>query len=132
MTIAEIVVVWDSIQPSAEVSKTLIPKILRAVSIYPNANVSAFDIDMSIRSAYRLPEVGKISWTVEFFAGNSVKLILKVRISEAGKEEFVTKGMLKTGKTTEFPILYQNDKSMFKINLAGNLGTNPDHQYLVG
>ena len=73
---------------------------------------------MSIRSAYRLPEVGKISWTVEFFAGNSVKLILKVRISEAGKEEFVTKGMLKTGKTTEFPILYQNDKSMFKINLA--------------
>lgn len=121
MNISEVVVVWDSIQPSAEIAETLIPKIIRAVSIYPNAIVSAFDIDMAINNALRLPEVFRITWKAEYLPGDNIRLVLLVRISEKGQVASISKGMIKSGRVSEFPVLYQNDKGMFKINLAGNL-----------
>jgi hypothetical protein len=121
MNVAEVVIVWDSIQPPPEAAEELMLKILRAVNIYPNSNVSTFDIDASSSNAYRLREVGRISWDIEFISGNSVKLILKVRIKDPEQQIVLSKGMLKSGKQSDFPILYQDDKSLIKINLAGNL-----------
>lgn len=121
MTITEVVVVWDSVRPAEEIGKVLIPKILRAVGVYANTNASAFDLDVSVRNALRLAEVSKISWDIEFLNGNSVKLILRVRVTEETKEEYATKGILKSAKMNDFPLLFQDNKSMFKINLAGNL-----------
>jgi hypothetical protein len=121
MTIAGIEVVWDSLQPPLEISADLIPKIIRAVNIYPNTNVSAFDIDVSIQNALRIPEVARISWTAEFFTGNSVKLILQVRYRKEGKTDLIKKGIISSGNKNDFPVLYQDLKSLIKFNLAGNL-----------
>jgi hypothetical protein len=121
MTIAGVEVVWDSIQPPPEISSALVPKIIRAVNIYPNNNVSAFDIDVSIQNALRIPEVARISWTAEFFTGNSVKLILQVRYRKEGKVDVLKKGIIASGNKNDFPLLFQDNKSLIKFNLAGNL-----------
>jgi hypothetical protein len=120
MNVSEVVVQWDSIIPTVEVQKTLTPKLLKAVSIFPNSNVSAFDLDVAQARVLSMPEVQKAKWNVELLSGNDVKLILFVRIAEKLKDGVVKTGIIGTGKRKDFPILYMDERSFLKFNLAGN------------
>ncbi|MHC1775595.1 MAG: hypothetical protein AB9834_09300 [Lentimicrobium sp.] len=120
MNVSEVVVQWDSIIPTVEVQKTLTPKLLKTVSIFPNSNVSAFDLDVAQARVLSLPDVQKAKWNVELLSGNDVKLILFVRIAEKLKDGVTKTGIIGTGKRKDFPILYMDEKSFLKFNLAGN------------
>lgn len=121
MHVTEVIVQWDSIIPSIDVQKTVTPKLLKAVSIFPNSNVSSFDLDVAQARVLNLPEVQKVKWNVELLSGSDVKLILLVRLAEKMKEGFVKTGIFGSGKRKDFPILYIDEKSYLKLNLAGNV-----------
>ncbi len=119
MTIAEVSVRWDSVLPDPAIEASLIQKIIRAVNVYPNTTVSPNELDMAVGNALRIPEVGKITWNADLSTGSSVILILRVRLSAKGAQATSRQGMAVTGKTDDFPLLFQNKNSMIKINLAG-------------
>jgi hypothetical protein len=121
MTISEVRVVWDSTAPSETIAQSLIPKILRAVNIYPNASVSPWEIEMAINHALAIPEVKKISWDIEFRAGSDIVLILHVVAGSETAAGRFRKGMVATGSVKDFPLLIETDKAMVKFNLAGSL-----------
>lgn len=119
MTISEVRVQWDSVQPDKVIETSLTQKIIRAVNIYPNTTISPNELDMAVGNALRIPEVGKISWNADLSTGNTVNLVLHVRLSTKGFEAAQKQGMAVTGLTTDFPLLFQNKNSMIKINLSG-------------
>ena len=119
MTISEVRIVWDSIQPEKGIETSLTQKIIRAVNIYPNTTVSPNELDMAVGNANRIPEVRKINWNADLSTGNAVVLVLYVRLSTKGLEAAHNQGMLVTGKTDDFPLLFQNKNCMVKINLTG-------------
>jgi hypothetical protein len=120
MNVSEVVVQWDSIIPTVEVQKTLTPKLLKAVSIFPNSNVSAFDLDVAQAKVLSMPEVQKAKWNVELLSGNDIRLVLFVRIADRIKEGIAKTGIIGTGKRKDFPTIYMDEKSYLKFNLAGN------------
>jgi len=119
--ISQVIVTWDSLAPAKEVETSLMQKIIRAVNIYPNSTVSTFDVDVAVRNALSIPEVGKITWNADLSTSNNVLLILSVTLSAQGTEVTTRQGMFVSGKTGDFPLLYQDGYSMFKINLSGTL-----------
>lgn len=119
MNVAEVIVQWDSITPTVEIRR-LTPKLLKTVSIFPNSNVSAFDLDVALAKVLNLPEVQKAKWNLELLSGNDVKLILFVRIAEKLKDGVAKTGIIGTGKRKDFPTIYMDEKSYLKFNLAGN------------
>ncbi|MCX6246938.1 MAG: alginate export family protein [Bacteroidetes bacterium] len=119
MTISEVRIVWDSVQPDKGIEPSLDQKIIRAVNIYPNTTVSPNELDMAVGNALRIPEVGRITWSADLSTGNAIILVLHVRISTKGFEAALKQGMIVTGKTDDFPLLFQNKNSMVKINLVG-------------
>jgi hypothetical protein len=121
MTISQVRVTWDSLMPDKDIEASLIQKIIRAVNIYPNSTVSPFEVDMAVRKAMAIPEVGKISWNGDLSASNSVILVLKVRLSVKGTTATTRQGLFISGNTEDFPLLYQDKNNMFKINLGGTL-----------
>ena len=121
MNVTEVIVQWDSIIPTTEVQKILTPKLLKTVSIYPNSNVSAFDLDVALAKVQNLPEVQKAKWNIEMLSGSDIRLILLVRLAERMKEGVAKTGIISTGKRKDFPTIYMDEKSYLKFNLAGNV-----------
>lgn len=121
MNVSEVVIQWDSIMPPPDVQKSLSPKILKALNIFPNTVVSTFELDLAQSLVEALPDVGKVNWNIEMLSGNDIRLILLIRVSDKIKKGYVKSGLLLTGDTKEFPNLFKNKKSFLKFNLSGNL-----------
>jgi hypothetical protein len=121
MNIGEIIVAWDSIIPAEEVQKTLSPRIIKSAGIFPNSQVSSFDLDFAVSRLAAMPEVASARWSVEFLAGSDFRLIIWVRIADKIKEGFVKSGMAVSKSRSEFPTIFKNERSYLKFNLSGNL-----------
>ena len=121
LNVTEVIVQWDSIIPTVDFQKALTPKIIKAVNIYPNSNVSSFDLDVAQAKVLALPEVARVKWNIELLTGSDSRLVLVVRIAEKAKEGTQKTGIFASGKRGDFPSLYMDEKSYLKFNLAGNL-----------
>jgi hypothetical protein len=121
MNVTEVLVRWDSITPPVEIQKTLTPKILKAVNIFPNSNVTSFDLDVAQAKVTALPEISKVNWNVELLSGNDIRLVLVVRLADRLKEGMGKTGIFSSGNRKDFPSLYMDEKSYLKVNLAGNV-----------
>ena len=119
MIISEVRIVWDSVQPDKGIETSLTQEIIRAVNVYPGNTVSPNELDMAVRNALQIPEIGTINWNADLSTGNAVILILHVRLSTKGFKAASRQGMAVSGKTSDFPLLFQNKNSMVKINLVG-------------
>jgi len=120
MNVTEVVVQWDSIIPDLSLQKSVTPKILKAVNIYPNSNVSAFDLDVAQSRVMALPEVQKMKWQIELLSGNNIRLVIMVRLADKLKDITEKRGIIGSGKRNEFPAIYMDEKSYLKFNLSGN------------
>jgi hypothetical protein len=120
MNATEVLIQWDSITPTVEIQKILTPKILKAVNIFPNSNITSFDLDVAQSKVMAIPEVSKVKWNIELLSGNDIRLVLLVRLADKLKEGISQSGIISSGKRKDFPSLYMDEKSYLKINFGGN------------
>lgn len=121
MKVNEVIIQWDSIIPAVDIQKVLTPKILKAVNIYPNSNVTTFDLDVAQFKVMAMAEVSKAHWNVELLTGNDIRLVLVVRLYDGLREGISKRGIISSGMRKDFPTLYMDEKSYLKINLAGSM-----------
>jgi len=121
LNVTEVIVEWDSIIPDSDYKKLVTPKIIDAVNIYPNSNVSSFDLDVAQARVVALPEIARVQWKIEMLTSNSIRLIVVVRVTDKTKEGKQNSGIIASGNRKDFPTIFIDEKSYLKFNLAGSM-----------
>lgn len=106
--------------------KGLREEILRAFGVRAGTRFKIEAADLGVKEVQRLPKISAARWAIyDSSSAGELALVLFVVIGERAPAP--RKGWIATGRARDFPTLFENDRSLLRMQLNGGLGAFADN-----